>query len=269
VIHGPAVTTVVIRGVAAAEGAPGAAANLALGTITLVAAETYRANLTADGAVSPRGARVQFYQTLADDAAPFLIEQRPVDPLTGRFAADEPLSAAPVVVYGTYAPSFSLVAAAPVEGEASYSVAASAPLYGDGEFASAPLQPSSAAASAATFTVPAIAVPSPAGAGTIAANVTPGTPGKYDNGALLVTHDGAVVTAAPLGAALAGAQPSTVVTVADVPASAAEEFERGLYRLEAWAWHSADPQGSFTRQPVTGAADLRAVPTATADVTVN
>jgi hypothetical protein len=268
VIHGPAVTTVVIRGVPATEGAPDAGSNEELGTITLLAAQTYRVNLAAGSVVAPRGARVQFYQTLPDDDAPFLIEQRPVDPLSGRFATDEPLSAAPEVVFGTFGETFSLVAAVPVEGAAGFSVAAFAPLYGRGELSSAPITPPASAADTATFAVPAIEVLPPAAAGTIAANVTAAAPGKYDSGALLVTHGGAVVTAAPLSAALMAAQPSTV-SFAEVPASGTAEFERGLYQLEAWAWNSANPESSFTRQPVTGAVDLRTAPTASAEVTVN
>ena len=269
VIHGPAVTTIVIRGVPIAEGAPVAGSNVALGTITLIASDTYRVNLAAGSAVAPSGARVQFYQTLADDDAPFIVEQRPVDPLTGRFATDEPLSAAPVVIYGTFGESFLLIAAPPIEGAGSYSVAASAPLYGGGDFSSSAVAPPATAGSTATFVVPEIPIPPSAASGTISANVTATTPGKYDSGALLVTHDGAVVTAAPLSAVLAGSQSSAVVTVANVPASASSEFERGLYHLEAWAWSSANPESSFTRQPVSGAADLRAASTANADVTVN
>ena len=134
VIHGPAVTTLIIRGVPVTEGAPDAGADAAaFDTIALLASETYRVNLETGSAVAPRGARVRFYQTLADDDVPFLIDERPVDPLTGRFAKDEPLSAAPVVVYGTFDTSFAVVAAAPTEGAARYSVAAFAPLYGSGD----------------------------------------------------------------------------------------------------------------------------------------
>ncbi|HET8698463.1 MAG TPA: DUF4382 domain-containing protein, partial [Gammaproteobacteria bacterium] len=77
VIHGPAVTTVVIRGVPVSDGGPGTAAGVDLGAIALLPSTSYRVNV--DGAAPP-GARVQFYQTLADDPVPVLIEQRPVDP---------------------------------------------------------------------------------------------------------------------------------------------------------------------------------------------
>jgi hypothetical protein len=269
VIHGPAITTVVIRGVPVTKGTPGGAANVALGTITLLPADTYRVNLAAGSAVAPLGARVQFYQTLADDSAPFVIEQRPVDPLTGRFAADEPLSAAPLVVYGTFGEAFSLVAAAPQEGAASYSVAAFAGLFGAGELSATPLTGPSVAGGTAAFTVPAIAVPAPATAGTITAKITATTPGKYDDGALLVTHDGAIVTAAPLSAVLGRAPRSNVVNVADVPASASSALDGALYYLEVWAWNSANPEGSFTRQPVGPAVDLRGTANASTEILVD
>jgi hypothetical protein len=86
---------------------------------------------------------------------------------------------------------------------------------------------------------------------------------------LLVTHNGAVVTVAPLDDAFTSAAASTVVNIADVPASSSAGFERGLYYLEAWAWNSTDPAGTFTRQPVSGAVDLRSALTANATVTVN
>ncbi len=267
VIHGPAITTTVVRAVPVTKGAPDASSTAAFGTVTLLAADTYRANLAAGSEVAPRGARVQFYQTLPDDAAPFVIAERAVDPLTGRLAADEPLSAAPDVVYGTFGASFSLAAAAPTEGAARYSLAASAPLYGSGELSPATIAPPAAGATAA-FTVPAIPVPPDAAPGTIAASVA-AAPGKYDDGALLVTHDGAIVAAAPLSAVLSDSQASTVVSVANLPAGGSSGYDRGLYYLEAWAWSSANPASSFTRQPVSGAVDLRAVNTASVTVDLN
>ncbi len=179
------------------------------------------------------------------------------------------LSGATTVVYGTFGGSVSFVAAAPQEGASKYSVSALSPLFGNGDFADTLLAPAAVSTTTATFTVPDIAQPSGAAAGTISATVSAGTQGKYDKGALLVTHNGTLVTVAPLDDALAGAGTSTVVNVANVPASAASGFERGLYYLEAWAWNSADPEGTFTRQPVSGAVDLRTTLTANATVTVN
>jgi hypothetical protein len=263
VIHGPGVTTVVLRGVPVAAGAP--RADVAFGTITLLASPTYGANLAAGSSVAPRGARVQFFQTVAGDDAPFLIEQQAVDPVTGALATNALLSAAPVVLSGTFGDSFSLTAATPVEGAGRYSVSTAAPLYGSGDFAAAPVAPPAAAGITAAFTVPPLSIGPPAVPGTIAATVTTVAPGKYDDGVLLVTHDGAVVTAAPLTPVLAAARSGGVVNVADVPSG----VERGLYFIEAWAWSSANPEATFTRQPMAGAMDLRAASAASAAITLN
>ena len=269
VIHGPGVRTIVIRAVPVTKSTPDKATNVALGTITLTASSSYAANLATGSVVSPRGARVGFYQTLPDDAAPYLIEQRPVDPLSGQFATDALLPGATTVVFGTFGTSLSFTAAAPQEGASKYSVAALSPLYGNGDFSTTLLAPPAVSTNAATFTVPDVPLPTGAAAGTISATVSVGTQGKYDKGALLVTHDGTVVTVASLDDAFAGAAASTVVNVSNVAASSTSGFERGLYYLEVWAWKSADPAGTFTRQPVSGAVDLRATLTANATVTVN
>jgi hypothetical protein len=211
---------------------------------------------------------VGFYQTLPDDDAPYLIEQRPVDPLTGQFATDALLSSATTVVFGTFGTAISFTAAPPQEGASRYSVSALSPLRGNGDFSTTLLTPAAVSTTAA-FTVPAVGLPSGTAAGTVSATVSVGTPGKYDKGALLVTHNGAVVAVAPLDDAFTSAASSTVVSITDVPASSSAGFERGLYYLEAWAWNSADPDSTFTRQPVSGAVDLRAALTANATVTVN
>ncbi|MEJ1964086.1 MAG: DUF4382 domain-containing protein [Gammaproteobacteria bacterium] len=269
VIHGPGVRTIIIRAVPVTKGTPDQATDVALGTVTLTASDSYSTNLDTNSTVSPRGARVGFYQTLPDDNAPFLIEQRPVDPLSGRFVTDQLLSNATTVVYATFGTAFSFLASAPQEGASKYSVAALSSFYGNGDFGNTLLTPTTVAATPATFTVPDVPLPSGSSAGTISATVSVATAGKYDKGALLVTHNGTVITVASLDEALAGAAASTVVSVTNVPGSTASGFERGLYYLEAWAWSSADPDGTFTRQPVSGAVDLRTTLTANAAVTIN
>ena len=269
VIHGPTVGTVVIRDVPVTKGAPESGGAVALGTVTLTTATSYGANVSTTTPVSQRGARIGFYQTLPDDSAPYLIEQHAVDPLSGQLATDALLSNAPTISYGTFGASFTLATAAPQEGASTYAVAALSSSYGNGAFANALLAPPATKSEPVAFTVPDIQIPSTAASGTIAAVVSAATPGKYDRGALLVTHDGAVVTAVPLDSALAGAAASTTVNVTGVPASSSSGFDRGLYSLEAWAWNSADAKNSFTRQPVSTVVDLRSTLTASATVTIN
>ena len=269
VIHGPAISTVVIREVPVTKGAPASGGNVSLGTVTLTASTSYAANVATTTPVSSRGARVGFYQTLPDDSAPYLIEQQPVDPLSGTLATDATLPSSTTIVYGTFGTSFTLVAAAPQESASKYSVAALSPFFGNGAFSNTLLAPPATTTDAAAFTVPDVPIPSTAASGTIAALVSAATPGKYDKGALLVTHNGAVISTVPLDAALAGSASSTTVNVTGIPASSSSAFDRGLYYLEAWAWNSADAKGTFTRQPVSTAVDLRSALTANATVTLN
>ena len=269
VIHGPTIRTVVIREVPATKGAPANVSAVALGTITLAASDSYVANVPTTTPVAPRGARIGFYQTLPDDSAPYLIEQHPVDPLSGELATSAALTSAPTIVYATFGPSFALTAAAPQEGAAKYSVAALSSFYGNGAFSNTLLAPPATATDTATFTVPEIPIPSSAASGTISAVVSQATAGKYDKGALIVTHDGAVVTTVPLDEALAGSATSTTVNVTGIPASSASGFDRGFYYLEAWAWNSSNPANTFTRQPAATAVDLRSALTANATVTLN
>jgi hypothetical protein len=269
VIHGPNVRTVIIRDVPVTQGAPANATNIALGTLTLDAANAYAANLATGSTVSQRGSRVGFYQSVPDDNVPYLIELRTVDPLTGQFATDALVSGSSTLLFGTYATSFSLAVAEPQEGASRYAVAAIDPLYGDGKYSDTLLVPPSVTTDTATFTVPPIEIPSTASAGTISATLTVGTPGKYDKGALVITHNGAVVATSPLDDALATGAASPVVTVTNVPASTAAGFDKGLYYAEAWAWSSSNPTDTFTRQAGTGAIDLRSTLTGTAAVSLN
>ncbi len=269
VIHGPAIQTVIIREVPVTQGAPSTGSSAALGTITLAPAESYAANVPASTPVSPRGARVGFYQTLPDDTAPYLIEQQPIDPVSGELATNVMLSSATTVAFGTFGTSFTLTSAAPQEGASRYSVSALSPFFENGAFSNALLAPPATPTDVAAFTVPDAQIPSTAASGTIATQVSAATPGKYNEGALLVTHNGAVITSVPLDAALAGSATAATVNVTGVPASSGTTFDRGLYYLEAWAWNSADPKGTFTRQAVSTPVDLRSTLTANASVTIN
>jgi hypothetical protein len=269
VIHGPAIQTTVIREVPVTKGAPESGASVALGTITLTPSDSYVAYVAGSTPVSPRGARVGFYQTLPDDSAPYLVAQQPVDPLSGQLATNAALSSSTTIAYGTFGTSFTLLAAAPQEGASKYAVAALSPSFGNGAFSNTLLAPPAASTDVAAFSVPEIQVPSTAASGTISATVGAATPGQYDKGALLVTHDGAVIATVPLDEALAGSATSTTVNVTGLPASNGSAFDRGLYYLEAWAWKSSDPTHTFTRQPVTAPVDLRSVLNGTATVTIN
>jgi len=270
VIHGPNIRTIIIRSVPVTKGAPANATDIALGTLTLDAADSYAVNLAADSTVTQRGSRVAFYQSLPDDAVPYLIELRTVDPISGQFASDQFVSGSSTLLYGTYATSFSFAVAAPQEGASRYAVAAIDPLYGNGSYSETLLAPPSVTTGTAPFTVPAIELPSEAAAGTISATISVGTAGKYDKGTLVITHNGAVVATSSLDDALASGAAAPVVTVTNIPASnAASSFDQGLYYAEAWVWNSSDAAETFVRQAGAGVIDLRSTLTGTASVTLN
>ncbi len=189
-----------------------AAATCSLGRSRWRRRRSYAANVAASTPVSPRGSRVGFYQTLPDDSAPYLIDQHPVDPLSGELATNATLSSATTIAFGTFGTSFTLTAAAPQEGAGKYSVAALSPFYGNGSFSNTLLAAPAATTDVAGFTVPDVQIPSTSASGTITAQVSAAhAAGKYNKGALLVTHNGAVVTTVPLDDALAGSATSATV----------------------------------------------------------
>lgn len=269
VIHGPEIQTIVIRGVPVTEAPPDDTAPLDLGTLAPELAAWFEVDIEEANPVVPRGARIGFYQTLPDDEAPYLVGIAAVDTVRGRFAQRVTLTRSNTISYGDYDSSFSLVSDVPEEGAARYSVAALSPHYGDGAFAATSLRPASPATDTATFSVPAISVPSPAVSGTVSVTVTVEDPGEYDRGVLILSREGAVVTVASLDAILQQSLGTTFIDMPDVPAgSASAPLEGGAYYLEAWTWDSDDPVDSFERHPGTELVDLRSTAAATGTVTV-
>jgi hypothetical protein len=269
VIHGPLIQTIIVRDVPVSETDPDSAAQISLNGLRAQPAESFEANLDEATPVAPRGARIGFYQTLPDENEPHLIDVAPVDPLRGKFAEALRLSRATEISYATYGPGFTLRSATPDEGEARYAVAALSPHYGSGALADTLLRPATQASDTKLFSVPAVGLPATAVPGTISATVTVATAGQYDRGMLLVTHEGAVVTAVSLDAMLQQLQPSNLVEVTQVPAGAgAATLDRGLYHLEAWTWNSTNPAATFMRHAGTAAVDLRATAIAAGTVAI-
>lgn len=271
VIHGPQIQTVIIKSVPVTQGAPSAAAIVPFGNIALLPAQAYAVNVAAAASAQNAGAHIGFYQTLAGRGeVPYLIEERTIDPLTGRFASDQLLPAADVIS-GTFVPGQlpSFTAAPPAEGSGSYRIAVSAPVYGSSEFGNE-LSPPATGNTTVTFSMPELAVPTPAAAGTISATVSVTSPKKYDQGALVLSQGAAVVASVSLNSILESAQDTGTVSLTRIPAgTAVQPFDAGLYRAETWAWHSRDPAGTFTRKPLDAAVDLRGIEAASISLTID
>jgi hypothetical protein len=228
--------------------------------------DSYTANIaTAPGAPLPAGAMVNFYQTLGGKGeVPYVIESSPIDPFNQVLFNTQTLSAA-TVDSGTWSTNGTviIVSASPAEGAGTYKVAAVAPGYSDGT-----LDPkdsvSKPSSGTATVVVPTLKLGAGATAGSLAANVIATTPGKYDQGELLLSHDGALIAAAPLDAVLTQGT-GGLVTVANLPSGTAD----ALYYATVLAWKSTDSGSSVQRQWYPQAIDLRTSTSASITLPVN
>lgn len=269
VVHGPAIQTMIIRDVPVSEGPPGSAQPLNVGVLTLEPAQSFEANLSATEPFAGPGARIGFYQSLPGEDEPFLVGFATVDPLSGRFAEPVRLSRANTVLHGTYGSGFNLRSATPSEGAGRYAIAAFSPHHAAGAFATGTLRAPSSSSDTAMFTVPAPGLPASAVEGTASTTVTVETPARYDRGVLIASREGSMVTLGSLDEMLQQSLGSTFIELAALPAGgAAAPFDPGLYHLEAWTWHSGDPEDTFTRHAGDGPVDLRATATSSGAVTI-
>jgi hypothetical protein len=215
---------------------------VSIGTLTPRAAAgspptSYSANIaTAPGAPLPAGAVVSFYQTLGTQAeVPYVIESSPIDPFNQVLFNAQALSLG-TVDSGTWATNgtVTMVSAAPKEGAGTYLVAASAPGFSDGTLSSN-VSVSAPKSGTAVVVVPGLTLGSGASAGTLSAAIVATTPGKYDQGQLLLSHDGALVAATSLDAVLSQGAGGNV-TVAGLPAGTPD----AVYYATIRAWKSTD-----------------------------
>jgi len=281
VIHGARMATIIIKAVevslpssstssttSGSTSTTGSSATntVSVGTLIPRSASPYTVNLSnASGPPLPAGAGVAFYQTLAARGeVPYVIEVSPIDPFNQNFANAESLSTG-TIDSGTYNASgatVTLVSAAPVEKAGGYVVAASAPGYQDGPLTTSVAAPQSGT-TAPPVTLPALTLAAGNSPGSISVSFTQATAGKYDHGELLLGHDGTLIAAAPLDAALTQG-PGATVTVNGVPSGT----PASLYYLTVRAWNSAAPS-KLHRQSYSTAIDLRGSASGSAQLTIN
>ena len=270
VIHGPDIATIIIKNVSVTTTPPsltGAASTagsvaattattpVSLGTFIPRGATSFLVQVApTSSAALPAGAAVTFYQTLpASGEVPYVIDEVGIDPFNFSLVSSEALSTG-TIDSGTYSSSGSTItvtSSTPAEGAGTYGVGATAPLYADSVSSTKAVAPASTLGTGATssttpvnITVPGLTPASGLGVGSITASVT--SPGHYDQGELIVSHNGAVVGTASLNAALtSGAQ----VTVGGLPSGTASP-----YYLSVIVWNSSNPgpapSGTFTYESV-------------------
>jgi hypothetical protein len=260
VIHGPGIATVVIKSVPVSAGAPSSTNVTSVGTVTLRGASSFSLNLAASSQAAPPGALVSFYQTLASGEAPYLIEATPMDPFSLTLFASDSLSEG-TVDSGTYVSggSVTLTPVTPVEGAGNYALSAQAPLFADG-----PL--TTLVGSSTTLATPPPLIPAAGSLSTLSLTVSAATPGKYDQGELIVSHDGAVVQTVAIDTALTQNGGQNIV-IGGLPGGASSS----VYYLSTRAWKSSggDPAGTLQRQSFVTPVDLRSGSVSGLTLTVN
>jgi hypothetical protein len=254
VIHGPAIATIIVKGVTVNVGDPTTTTTtpVTIGTVTPRAASSFTVNLSTATPLQA-GALVGFYQTLPGTTeVPYLIEQQAIDPFSRTFATDRAVSAASID-YGTFSSgsTVSLTTADPAEGAGIYRVAATAPLFADGVLTT------TVSSAGTTVAVPTLSVASGAVSNTATLSISQTTPKKYDKGDLIISHDGAIVATAALDSTLAQSATSNLV-ISGLPGggSGAGVFSSGLYYVSVRVWSSTKPAGTLTREVYPTALDL-------------
>jgi hypothetical protein len=269
VIHGPNIQTTIIQSVPPSVAAPAAATSVTLSTVTLTSVDNYLVNVSTTAPFTTAGATVQFYQTIpVSGEVPYVIAQQPIDPINKNFAGNAALATGPIAVAvyssGTTATP---VSEAPNEGDSTYQVAAIAPNFNDGALGTKVTVPS-------TLTTPVLVAVTPlsvvTGATSDSVTVTTAVaaPGKYNNGELILSQNGAIIAVAPLGAVLDQSSGSVIFT--RVPGgTSSQTLGTGVYDLSAWVWNSSNPSGTLSRQSSPTSVDLSSGTATGASITID
>jgi hypothetical protein len=254
VIHGPGIETIIVKAVAVNVPASSSTTPtpVSIGTLTPTAATSFAVNLTNTSPL-PAGALVGFYQTVpASGEVPYLIEEEPIDPFSRIFYADKAVSSG-AIQYGTFSSgSVTLTSNNPAEGASTYRVAATAPLFADGVLTT------TVAAATKNLTVPTLSVASGATSNIPTLTISQTTPGTYNQGDLIISHDGAIVATAILDSILAtGATRSLTISGLPGGGGTSGTFAPALYYVSVRVWNSGNPAQPLKREIYPAALDLR------------
>jgi hypothetical protein len=274
-VRGRNMETTLVRGVPVVAGTTPTSnpTQVSATALPLTLGTEYTANAAAP--LQPAGSWVNFFQTLTatgQSEIPYEIRYRHIDPFTGTFFEDIPLSLGPIHV-GSYVVNGSptLIDNAPVQGAGGFLVFAGALGYTRTEASSDPLTPPSGA-SPALFTVPPLLVDaSIATADSISGTILQASANKYDKGELVVVWMGTIVTTQSLDTVLAAnSGTGGTYAVANLPGgSAAKPLPRAFYYMYARVWNSSAPLLSLRRVDFNGFADLRAGSASGMNATLN
>jgi hypothetical protein len=269
-IRGRDMASIIVKGVPVQVGEDASTATqVSTDPLMLTQGTEYTANMPSNMPVSPTGADVRFYQTVPGTAATYEIRTQGVNPFTGIFTNDEPLSLDALQV-GAYVAGAdpTLAAVTPNEGLGGFVPYGDAPYFMRTEAVTGTLTP--ALNNPTGFTVGALSISSAASADSIAGSLTQTTAGTFDSGYLVVSHDGYIVTTIPLAGVLSqNGGTGGAYTINNLPGgSSMQSFAAGLYYLHGFLWNSQDPLLSFRRIEDTAVVDLRSGSATNVNITV-
>jgi hypothetical protein len=226
VLRGIGYQTVIIQGVPATKGTNPASGATVLPMITMA---TSSGDYSANGAITPTGAWVNFYQTLNDGSAPYEIRFRHFNPITGLFTGFK-LSADQIRV-GTYSGGVITgpTATTPQEGLGGFRAIADAILY-DRMAAS---QLITSGTPTVSFTTP-LTPTAPSVPRSISGTITVPPMNTMTNGILFAVHDGMLVNTMSVNAQMSGGGP---YTMSNLPGgSPTTPLPEAFYGVEALGW---------------------------------
>lgn len=256
VIHGPQIATIIIKSIPVAAGDPSSSAAVSIGTVTPRAATSYTFNMAAGSIALPAGALVDLYQTIpANGEVPYVVDQVPIDPFSRTLLYNEAVPTG-TIDWGTYVSggNVALTTVTPSQGQSVYFVSGQAPLFSDQGALVTSLSPPANGTGPVGIALPALSPT--AGNGSLSITVVPVTPGKYDRGELIVSHDGAIVQTMAIDTALTQNGGATL-TVQGIPAGgSASSFDNAVYYVSTRAWNTSDPAGTLQRQSFMNPIDL-------------
>ena len=257
VIHGSQIATVVIKSVPVTVADPSTTGAVSVGTVAPRSVPSFSFNLVPGTQPLSAGALVNLFQTLPGSGeVPYLIEQTAVEPFTRTLFTDQAVATGTIDV-GTYVSgaTVALASVTPVQGASTYLVSAQAPLFSDGTLTTRLSQPSGGTA---LVSIPSLIPADGSSTSTISISVAATTPGKYDHGELIVSHDGGIVQTVTIDALLAQNGRATLL-IPDIPGGGGgSSFDNAVYYVSARAWNSRDPAGTLQRESYSTPVDLRA-----------
>lgn len=265
VIHGPQIATVIIKSVPVTESDPSSA--VSVGTVSPRPAAFYTFDMQPGSVALPAGAVVDLYQTIpVTGELPYVVDQVPVDPYSRNLRTPESVPTG-TIDWGTYASggNAALTTVTPVQGQSAYFIAAQAPLFTDGQLVTTLGAPASGTGPVG-IAMPAM-LPT-AGSGSMSITVGAVTPGKYDHGELIVSHDGAIVQTVAIDSALTQNGDQTL-QVQGIPAGGSTSSDNAVYYVSIRAWNSSNPVTTLQLQSFDTPVDLSSGSTTVPTVNVD